>query len=217
MKINLTRERENTLLKEPLMEDIATEAKACHKCDLWKQRRNTVPGEGSLNALVMFIGEAPGYHEDIKGRPFVGAAGKLLDKLLSDINLTRQEVFITSVLKCRPPKNRDPLADEVKICTPYLDRQMKIIKPKIIVTLGRHSTSYVFSKAGLETGNTTRFRGNVYEIGLSGFQISLIPTYHPAAALYDVGYKDKLEIDSQLLKSELENRGKPHTLHKHES
>jgi len=163
-----------------------------------------VPGDGSPDALVMFIGEAPGYYEDVKGQPFVGAAGKLLDNLLLDVGLSRREVFIGNILKCRPPENRDPLEKEVKTCTPYLDRQIRIIEPKIIVTLGRHSTSYIFSKVGLKTEGITELRGEVHEIKLFGFQTSLIPMYHPAAALYNVGYKDELERDFQLLKSELE-------------
>jgi len=152
----------------------------------------------------MFIGEAPGYYEDAKGQPFVGAAGKLLGKLLLDAGLSRREVFIGNVLKCRPPENRDPPEKEIKTCTPYPDRQIKIIKPKIIVTLGRHSTSYIFSKARLKTEGITELRGKVREIKLFGFQTSLIPMYHPAAALYNVGYKEELERDFQLLKSELE-------------
>ena len=206
--MNLTREHEIHMPKETLLTNIATEIKACRKCDLWKQRRNAVPGEGSLNAPVMFIGEAPGYYEDVNGRPFVGAAGKLLDNLLSDIGFSRKEVFIGNVLKCRPPENRDPQDREIKTCTPYLDQQIRIIKPEIIVTLGRHSTSYIFSKVGLKTEGITKLRGKVYETNLFGFQISLIPMYHPAAALYNMGYKDELERDFQLLKSEL---GKTHT------
>jgi len=202
-EIDLTKEHE-TETKETLMTETATEIRACRKCNLWKQRRNAVPGEGSLDALVMLIGEAPGYYEDVKGQPFVGAAGKLLDKLLLDIGLCRKEVFIGNVLKCRPPENRDPLSNEIKTCTPYLDQQIKIIKPKIIVTLGRHSTSYIFSKVGLKTEGITKLRGKVHQIKLFGFQTSLIPMYHPAAALYNVGYKDELERDFQLLKSELQ-------------
>jgi len=197
--------KENTHMpKRTLMEKIATEIKACRKCDLWKQRQNAVSGEGCLDALVMFIGEAPGYHEDVKGQPFVGAAGKLLDELLSGIGLSRKEVFIGNVLKCRPPKNRDPLMKEIKTCTPYLDQQINIVKPKIIVTLGRHSTGYIFSKVGLKSEGITKLRGKVYEIKLFGSQISLIPMYHPAAVLYNVAYKEGLERDFQLLKSKLE-------------
>lgn len=204
----MIRKHEAHMSKRTLMESIATEIKACRKCDLWKQRRNAVPGEGNLDTIVMFIGEAPGYYEDIKGLPFVGAAGKLLDDLLSSIGLSREEVFITNILKCRPPENRDPLANEIKTCTPYLNRQIKIIKPKITVTLGRHSTSYIFSKVGLKTEGITKLRGKVYEIKLLGFQISLIPMFHPAAVLYNVRYKDELERDFQLLKGELEKFSK---------
>lgn len=204
MAMDLTRGYKAHVSKRVLMENVATEIKTCRKCDLWKQRRNAVPGEGSLDTRVTFIGEAPGYYEDVKGRPFVGAAGKLLDKLLSGIGLSREEVFITNILKCRPPENRDPLANEIKTCTPYLDQQIKIIKSKVIVTLGRHSTSYIFSKVNWKTEGITKLRGKVYEIKLLGFQISLIPMYHPAAVLYNVRYKDELERDFQLLKSELE-------------
>jgi len=201
--IDLTREHKTRTTKETHMEDVATEIKACRKCHLWEQRRTPVLGEGNLNASVMFVGEAPGYYEDVKGRPFVGAAGKLLDELLSDVGLSRREVFIGNVLKCRPPGNRDPFAREIETCTPYLNQQIKIIRPKIIVTLGRHSTSYIFSKVGLKSKGITKLRGKVHEIKLFGFQIFLIPMYHPAAALYNIGYKDELERDFQLLKSEL--------------
>jgi len=201
------RKQYETLPKGTRITEIATKIRGCRKCGLWKRRRNTVPGDGSPDALIMFIGEAPGYYEDAKGQPFVGAAGKLLDKLLLDAGLSRREVFIGNVLKCRPPENRDPLESEIETCTPYLNQQIRIIKPKIVVTLGRHSTSYIFSKAGLETEGITKLRGKAYEIKLFGFQISLIPMYHPAAALYNVGYKDELERDFQLLRNELEEHG----------
>jgi len=188
------------------MDALAAEVKTCGKCELGRLCRNPVPGEGSLNAAVMFIGEAPGYWEDLKGRPFVGAAGKLLDEMLSKIGLSRSEVYIANILKCRPPENRDPLPMEVKTCTPYLDRQIEIIEPKFIVALGRHSASYILAKAGFEVGGITELRGKVYEAELLGFRVFVIPTYHPAAALYNVRYRDQLENDFRLLRLELERR-----------
>jgi len=188
------------------MEAVQVEVKTCHKCELWKHRKNAVPGEGNIDTPVMFIGEAPGYWEDMKGRPFVGAAGKLLDEMLSRVDFSRGEVYITNVVKCRPTENRDPLPSEIKTCTPYLDRQIRIIEPKFVVTLGRHAASYILSKAGFETGSITEIHGRVYEASLLGFKAFIIPMYHPAAALYNAKYKDELDRDFQLLRLELEKR-----------
>ncbi len=188
------------------MEAVEIEVKACRKCELWKQRKNAVPGEGNFDAAVMFIGEAPGYWEDVKGQPFVGAAGKLLDEMLLRVGFSRGEVYITNVVKCRPPENRDPSPSEIKTCTPYLDRQIRIIEPKFIVTLGRHAASYILPKAGFETGSITKIHGRVYEANLLGFKVFVIPMYHPAAALYKAKYKDELDRDFQLLRLELERR-----------
>lgn len=188
------------------MEAVEIEFKACRKCELWRQRKNAVPGEGNFDAAVMFVGEAPGYWEDMKSRPFVGSAGKILDEMLSRVSFSRGEVYVTNVVKCRPPENRDPLPSEIKTCTPYLDRQIKIIEPKFIVTLGRHAASYILPKVGFETGSITKIHGRVYEANLLGFKVFIIPTYHPAAALYKAKYKDELDRDFQLLRLELERR-----------
>jgi uracil-DNA glycosylase family 4 len=190
------------MLKKEFMKAIANEVKTCRKCGLWRTRQNAVPGEGSLDASILFAGEAPGYWEDVKGRPFVGAAGKLLDTLLAEINLSRGLVYITNVVKCRPPENRDPLSVEVETCTPYLNRQIRIIQPEIIVTLGRHATSYVLSKAGLEKAvGITKLRGKLYSVKPFGLSVSVLPTFHPAAVLHNPKYKDALERDFQFLKS----------------
>jgi len=123
------------------LQEIAEQVRNCRKCDLWKTRKNAVPGEGNPHAEIMFVGEAPGENEDIEGKPFVGAAGKLLTKLITEVlGLKREDVFITNVVKCRPPQNRDPTEEEMTACSPYLRMQIDIIKPKLIVTLGRHST-----------------------------------------------------------------------------
>jgi len=193
--------------KQDLMEQVEAEVKTCRKCGLWKRRKNAVPGEGNLDAAVMLVGEAPGYWEDVKGRPFVGAAGKLLDEALSRIGISRGEVYITNVVKCRPPENRDPLSSEIGTCSPYLDRQIKIVKPKFIVTLGRYSASYILPKAGFETESITKIHGKIYETSLLGFKVFIIPMYHPAAALYNAKYKDELNKDFGFLKLKLERHG----------
>jgi len=194
--------------KQDHLKTIEAEVKACRKCDLWKTRKNAVAGEGNPHAAVMFIGEAPGYWEDLKGRPFVGAAGKLLDEMLLGIGLSRGEVYIGNILKCRPPENRDPHPVEVEACTPFLDRQIRIIEPRLIAPLGRHSTSYILSKAGFKhVEGITGLRGKVYRADVLGLRVSVIPTYHPAAALYSAKYRGGLEGDFRLLKLELEKHG----------
>ena len=189
------------------MQPLADEIKACRKCGLWRQRKNAVPGEGNLDAAVMLVGEAPGYWEDVKGRPFVGAAGKILNEMLSRAGISRSDAYITNVVKCRPPENRDPRTSEIKTCTPYLDRQIKIIKPKFLVTLGRHAASHILSKAGFETEGITKIHGRIYEASLLGFEVFIIPMYHPAATLYNAKCKDDLDKDFQLLKLRLERSG----------
>ena len=195
------------MYKEELMDEVAAEIMACRKCPLWKKRKKPVPGEGNINANAMFIGEAPGYWEDVNGKPFVGSAGEILDEMLSEIGLSRNKVYIANILKCRPPENRDPSASESEACVPYLNHQIRIVKPKIIVTLGRHSTSYILSKCGVEAAGITRLHGRKYEAELLGFKVLLIPMYHPAAVLYNPKYKRALESDFQLLRRELERLG----------
>ena len=193
--------------KLELIEKIADEIRVCVKCPLWKGRRNAVSGEGYIDASVMFVGEAPGYWEDVKGLPFVGAAGKVLDTLLEKIKFPRENVFITNVVKCRPPENRDPQPDEVKTCTSlYLNRQIVLIQPKIIVTLGRHSTAYILSKASLETKASegiTQLHGKVIQTRFLNLPVSVIPMFHPAAVLHNPKYREALENDFDFLKNEL--------------
>jgi len=190
--------------KLALLNLIDEEVRSCRRCRLWKDAKRAVPGEGDPASPVIFIGEAPGYWEDVEGRPFVGAAGKLLNEMLTKIGLSRSEVYITNIVKHRPPRNRDPRPDEVEACTPYLNRQLEIIESRFIVTLGRHSTTYILSKMGYEISGITSVRGRIFEGALFGRDIHVIPTFHPAAALYDVKYKDFLERDFQSLKNELE-------------
>jgi DNA polymerase len=191
------------LSKKEFLDAIAAEVVVCTKCPLWKTRKNAVPGEGNSENPVMFIGEAPGQSEDIKGKPFVGAAGKFLETLLSEIGLSRNDVFICNIVKCRPPRNREPSPIEIQKCTPYLDRQIKIIKPKFIVTLGNYSTTYIFSKANLPFNGITQARGKFYQATILDMQITIFPTFHPAAALYSAKYKETLQRDFQLLKNKL--------------
>lgn len=186
--------------KDDRLEKIAEEIKKCKKCPLYEHRTNPVPGEGNPNAEIIFIGEAPGYYEDKQGRPFVGSAGKLLNSLIEEIELTRDDVFITNVVKCRPPNNRDPLKEEIAACSPYLFRQIEVIKPKIIVTLGRHSTITIFNKAGLKTQGISSVRGKVFNAKLLDLNVKIIPTYHPAAALYNPKLKTYLKEDFRLIK-----------------
>ncbi len=196
----------SSIERKERMEQINKEIRECQKCELWKQRKNPVPGEGSLNPRVVFIGEAPGYWEDVKGRPFVGAAGKLLDEMIRRIGLSRETVYITNILKCRPPKNRDPRPEEIKACTPFLEKQLEILKPEIIVTLGRHSAIYFLSKLGYSVRGITAVRGKIYYAKLWDRNVRILPTFHPAAALYNVKLKDYLTKDFNLLKMEVEQQ-----------
>lgn len=158
----------------------------CQLCRLCKGRTLAVPGDGPENAAIMFIGEAPGYHEDQQGRPFVGAAGQFLEKLLASINLSRRDVYITNVVKCRPPENRDPQPDEIIACRPYLNEQIERIKPKIIVTLGRFSMQLAFVGVSI-----TRVHGIPKKVG----DIVYFPMFHPAAALHQPQYRSHIEQD----------------------
>ncbi len=173
------------------------EIRDCQRCPLWKTRTNLVFGSGSQRARVMFIGEAPGYNEDQQGKPFVGAAGQLLDSLLSSIGLKRGEVFIGNVLKCRPPENRDPLPQEIETCKGYLYRQIEIINPPVICTLGRFSTNLIL---GREV-SISKVRGKIFKVNGR----TLIPIFHPAAALYTGANLPLLEADFQTIKEVLEH------------
>jgi len=185
------------------MAEIVNEINICTKCRLHQSRTNPVPGEGSLDSSLMFIGEAPGAREDATGRPFVGAAGKLLTQLIESIGLSRDEVYITNVVKCRPPQNRDPQADEIYTCLPYLRRQINIIRPRVIVTLGRHATKTVFELAGIPFGSMTRVHGEEFRGRIDGKYVTIIPTYHPAAALYNPNLRKTLVEDFQIIKEAL--------------
>ncbi len=197
------------LSRKELLDAIAAEILVCRKCELWKTRKNSVPGEGNPNSQIMFIGEAPGYWEDVKGKPFVGAAGNFLDTLLSEVGLSRESVFIGNILKCRPPKNREPSRDEIETCTPYLNSQIRVIQPEFIVTLGNYSTGYIFSKVALPFNGITRVHGKFCKASILGLNVIVFPTFHPAAGLYNARYKGLLQQDFQLLRQELVKHGCP--------
>jgi uracil-DNA glycosylase len=163
----------------------------CTRCPLADGRTQVVFGSGDPNADLMFVGEAPGFHEDKQGVPFVGAAGKLLDQLLAGIGLRRDDVFVANVLKCRPPGNRDPMPQEIEACESHLWRQIELIEPRVVATLGNFATKLL---SGRPTG-ITRVHGQEQETTLGGRGVLLYPIYHPAAALYTPRMLDVLRSD----------------------
>ena len=169
----------------------ATEVAGCTTCRLAEGRTQVVFGVGDPDADLMFVGEAPGFHEDQQGKPFVGQAGKLLDTLLAGIGLERDQVYIANVLKCRPPGNRDPQPDEIEACEGHLFRQIALIEPKVVATLGNFATKLL---SGKPTG-ITRVHGAEQEATLGGRSVLLYPLYHPAAALYTPAMLKVLEVD----------------------
>ncbi len=176
---------------------LAERALICTQCGLAETRTNVVFGVGAQSARLMIVGEAPGKNEDLQGEPFVGAAGHLLDELLAGIDITRPEVYIANVLKCRPPANRDPRPDEIEACKPYLQNQIRMIGPEVVMTLGNFATKLLLRT---ETG-ITRLRGQRYDWWLGA---TLIPTFHPAAALRGgEKVKDQMREDFELVRSVL--------------
>jgi len=168
------------------LNELNQEIAVCQRCDLYKYRTRAVPGEGAEDAEIMFIGEAPGWHEDQQGRPFVGPAGQYLDSLLAMINLKREQVYITNVVKSRPPGNRDPLPQEITACRQWLDRQIEVICPRLIVTLGRYSMAMFFpDKSISKIHGTSQKRDNIIYYAM----------YHPAAALHQQSLRQVIEAD----------------------
>ncbi len=172
------------------LELVAKQVAVCTKCKLASTRKKAVPGEGPANAKIMFIGEGPGFHENEQGRPFVGAAGKFLGDLLASIGMRREEVFITNVVKCRPPQNRDPELDELKACGDYLERQIEMINPKVIVTLGRFSMQKFFPEAKISA---------IHGQGRTFGNRLVVAMFHPAAALHQPQYRSLIEQDFKKL------------------
>ena len=170
--------------------DLVQRISTCEKCGLSQGRNRSVPGDGALDSDIMFIGEGPGFHEDRQGLPFVGQAGNLLNEMLSSIGLSRKDVYITNMVKCRPPNNRDPFPVEIRSCSPYLDAQIELIQPKVIVTLGRYSFAKFFPNESISKarGRPRDWQGLV-----------IYPMYHPAAALHNPGLRPALQRDFSAL------------------
>jgi len=187
------------MTKAEKLNEIAGRVAKCTRCDLYKRAIHPVPGDGHPDAKVMFIGEGPGYHEDQQGLPFVGAAGKLLDKLLQSIKLERKDVFIGNVIKHRPPGNRDPLPEEIEACRPFLDEQIQIIEPKIIVTLGRFSMNKFFPNEKI-----SQIHGKARYVDFLTKTYIVLPMYHPAAALRSGRIMEEIKEDFQKIKMFLE-------------
>lgn len=176
--------------------DVETRVRACTECELCRTRTQAVPGNGNPEAEILFVGEAPGFHEDRQGLPFVGAAGQFLNEMLDKIGLSRADVFVTNVVKCRPPGNRDPLPDEMAACSAFLDEQIALIKPKVIVTLGRFSMARWFPNERI-----SRIHGQARRFG----EVTVVPMYHPAAALHQQSLRATVEADMMKLPRILED------------
>lgn len=179
-------DEERKRLAEATLAQIAREVAVCQRCMLHHSRKLAVPGEGPVDAEIMFIGEGPGFHENEQGRPFVGAAGKYLEELLAKINMKREQVFIGNVVKCRPPNNRDPLPEELAACSDYLERQIQVLNPRVIVTLGRYSMARFLPNAKISDvhGQAFRIKGRL-----------VVPMFHPAAALHQPSLKPSVDRD----------------------
>jgi len=172
----------------------------CRLCRLCESRTNTVPGEGNLDSPVVFVGEAPGRKEDEQGRPFVGSAGRLLDLMLGHAGLGRGDVYITNVVKCRPPENRRPRADEMMECTAHLGEQLSIIGPRILAPMGNSSASHFLKMFGLERAGVGKVHGKAFEVQADWGPVVIFPLYHPAAVLYNRKLESELRGDFESLK-----------------
>ncbi len=184
------------------LKKIKEEVINCKKCSLYKTRTYPVIGEGNHRAKIVFCGEAPGAREDKTGRPFCGAAGKILDELLNSVGIRREEVYICNILKCRPPANRDPQKEEIEACVPYLERQIEIIKPEVVCPLGRYSMKFLMEKFGLEdkVEPISKIHGKTFEVKTISQNLKIISLYHPAVAIYNPNMKETLKEDFQVLK-----------------
>jgi DNA polymerase len=185
--------------KQSALSKLNAGVNACHACPLGSQRTRAVPGEGPVDAEIMLVGEAPGYYEDQQGRPFVGAAGQFLEQLLGSIGLKRSDVFIGNVIKCRPPGNRDPLPEEISACSHWLGEQFEIIKPRVIVTLGRYSLARFLPGTPI---------GKVHGQGRKLNGIWVVPMYHPAAALHQGSLRKTIEDDFKKIPAYLDQARK---------
>ena len=186
------------------LEKINHQVANCQNCSLYKTATQPVPGNGQANSSIVFIGEAPGHHEDQQGIPFCGTSGKLLDKLLSQISLTRDQVFVTNILKHRPPENRDPQPEEINACTPFLRQQLLVIKPKVIITLGRFAMNFFLPHEYI-----SQVHGQSRQIHWEGIDLTLYPVYHPAAAMRRIQVSVDLEADFAKIPLLIQNTDQP--------
>ena len=193
---------DRTELMRKIKEEILALKESPLYADRVKNKVFPVIGEGSHDAKIMFVGEAPGKNEAATGRPFCGASGRILDELLASAEIKREEVYITNIVKDRPPFNRDPLPDEIAIYGPFLDRQIEIIQPKVIATLGRYAMRYIMEKFHLESQlkPISENHGNIFRAEASYGPVAIVPLYHPAVAVYNAHTKDDLKKDFQILK-----------------
>jgi len=184
--------------------ELAKNTEICKKC------KNIVVGKGNINAKIMFVGEAPGRNEDEQGEPFVGAAGKNLDKLLDKVGLSINDVYIANILKCRPPENRDPMPEEIKAHTPWLLRQINEIKPKVICSLGNYATKFFMARGKVDEmekqPGITSIHGKIQNIEINGMKFKLIPLFHPAAIIYKNSLISEWEKDMEVVKKEISQR-----------
>ncbi len=188
--------------KEEKIKELKQQILICKKCELYKTITNSVIGEGSPDTDIIFIGEAPGYNEDKQGKPFVGNAGKIFDELLNSIDLKREEIYITNILKCRPPENRNPTEEEIKVCSSYLNKQIEIINPKIICCLGNFATSYILKRFNIKEKiqGISKIHGKIFNVQTLTGVIKIIPLYHPAVATYNSNMLETLKQDFQIVK-----------------
>lgn len=184
------------------LKKIKDEVINCKKCSLYKTRNLPVIGEGNHQAKILFCGEAPGLQEAKTGRPFCGAAGKILDELFNSVGIKREDVYIANLLKCRPSQNRDPQKEEIEACVPYLERQIEIIKPEVICPLGRYSMEFLMERFGLKEKiePISKIHGKIFEAQTLFRSIKIIPLYHPAVATYNPNMKEILKKDFKILK-----------------
>lgn len=188
--------------RESAWDRVRREISSCSGCPLSSSRTRVVPGEGNLYSRVMLLGEAPGRSEDEEGRPFVGAAGRLLNRLIEGAGFRREDLFITNVVKCRPPNNREPRPDEIAACSYFTDRIVALVDPAVIVALGNYAGYYLFElKGGIRWAGVSKMRGRVYRLSIVGAERAIIPTYHPAAALYNPQLYETIRSDFELLRA----------------
>jgi uracil-DNA glycosylase family 4 len=181
------------------LEEVSREVVACSLCGLYEGRLNPVPGEGDPDSPVVFVGEAPGREEDEQGRPFVGSAGRLFDRLLGEAGMEREGVYITNILKCRPPGNRRPKSGEIAACSKHLERQLEIIVPTVISPMGNSATGHLMRRFGLKRRSIGRVHGKLYPVEAPWGRAYVFPLYHPAAVLYNRRLEDELRLDLEAL------------------